>query len=84
MSSPDWSLYRLRVAADADPGVLARVLERFQNLNIVPRKVVAELATTGMLYVQIDVAGLSEATITLIASKLNQVPCIRDAHWSRG
>ncbi len=81
MSSPDWSLFRLRVAADADPGALARVLERFQNLNIVPRRVLAELATTGTLHIELDVAGLPEETVTLITAKLRQVPSILNAHW---
>jgi hypothetical protein len=83
MSSSDWPLFRLRVAADADPGALARVLERFQNLNIVPRRVVAELATTGTLHVQVDLAGLPEETVMLIAAKLGQVPCIVNVHWHR-
>ena len=44
MSTPDLScetsaLYRLRVTAEADLGALSRVLERFQNLNVVPRRV---------------------------------------------
>ncbi len=81
MSSSNWPLYRLRVAADADPGALARVLERFQNLNVVPRRVLAELATTGILHVQVDIAGLSEETVNLIAAKLSQVPCIQNVHW---
>lgn len=81
MSSPDWSLFRLRVAADADPGALARVLERFQNLNIVPCRVLAELATTGTLHIELDIAGLPEETVTLITAKLTQVPSILNAHW---
>ena len=31
------ALLRLRVTAEADLGALSRVLERFQNLNVVPR-----------------------------------------------
>ena len=81
MSSSDWPLYRLRVAADADPGALARIQERFQILNVVPRRVVAELATTGMLHVQVDVAGLSAEAVNRIASRLGQVPCIQNVHW---
>lgn len=50
----------LRVNADADPGALARVLTCFQTLNVVPRRVVAELGTTGTLYIRIDVTGLTE------------------------
>ena len=42
MSAQQFSLLRLRVVADADPGALGRVLEPFQNLNTLPRRVVAE------------------------------------------
>ena len=83
MSSPDWSLYRLRVAAEADPGALARVLERFQNLNVLPHRVVAELSISGTLHVQVDVSGLSESEINLICGKVGQVPCVLSAHWHR-
>ena len=82
-SPPDWSLFCLRVAAEPDPGALARVLGRFQNLNIVPNRVVAELSTTGTLHIRVDVAGLSESAIELIARKLGQVPCVLNAHWHR-
>ena len=81
MSSQECSLLRLRVVADADPGVLARVLESFQNLNVLPRRVIAELGTTGMFHVQVDIAGLSEDTLTLVAAKLGQVPSIVSAYW---
>jgi (p)ppGpp synthase/HD superfamily hydrolase len=83
MSSPEWSRFRLRVTTEADPGALARVLERFQNLNILPRRVVAELATTGALRIQIDVTGLSEDALSRIAAKLGQVPSVFDAYWHR-
>ena len=43
------ALLRLRVTAEADLGALSRVLERFQNLNIVPRRVVAEMGTGDVL-----------------------------------
>ncbi|TLY61715.1 MAG: hypothetical protein E6K49_00075 [Gammaproteobacteria bacterium] len=83
MSSQEFSLLRLRVVADADPGVLARVLERFQNLNVLPRRVVAELGTTGMFHIQVDIATVPENTLTLIAAKLGQVPSIMNAYWHR-
>ncbi len=73
----------LRVSADADPGALARVLSCFQTLNIVPRRVVAELGTTGMLYIRIDVTGLAERQLSLIAAKVGQVPCVGNAYWHR-
>jgi hypothetical protein len=83
MSSDDWALFYLRVTAETDPGALARVLERFQSLNIVPRKVTAEWATTEKLHVRVTLAGVPEDTLTLIAAKLAQVPCILNAYWHR-
>jgi hypothetical protein len=77
------SLLRLRVAADADPGALARVLERFQNLNIVPRRITAELGANGTLHIQVDIFGLTEERLTLIAAKIGQVPSIVNAYWHR-
>jgi hypothetical protein len=73
----------LRVSADADPGALARVLTSFQSLNIVPRRVIAELGTTGALYIRIDVTGLTEGHLTLITAKIGQVPCVGNAYWHR-
>jgi hypothetical protein len=76
-----WSLLRLRIVAEADPGALALVLERFQNLNVLPRRVVAESGIAGELYIQVDVAGLPEGLVDLIVAKLGQVPCILNAYW---
>lgn len=73
----------LRVSADADPGALSRVLSSFQTLNVVPRRVVAELGTSGTLYIRIDVTGLTEGHLTLIAAKIGQVPCVGNAYWHR-
>ncbi|HJS90066.1 MAG TPA: hypothetical protein VJ738_08905 [Steroidobacteraceae bacterium] len=73
----------LRVCAEADPGALARILTCFQNLNIVPRRVVAELGTAGALHVRIDVTGLTERHLSLIAAKVGQVPCVGNAYWHR-
>jgi hypothetical protein len=85
-SSHDWPVFHLRVSAEADPGALARVLERFQNLNIVPRKVSAEWATTGTtatLYVEVHITGLPEETVSKITAKLGQVPSVLNAYWHR-
>ena len=75
------ALYRLRVTAEADLGALSRVLERFQNLNVVPRRVVAEMGIGDVLYIQVDVSGLPEDRITLITAKLGQALSIREAYW---
>ena len=77
------AVLRLRVTAEADLGALARVLERFQNLNVVPRRVVAECATGGVLHIQVDVAGVTEERLSLITAKLGQALSVLDARWHR-
>jgi hypothetical protein len=77
------SLLRLRVVTEADPGAIARVLERFQNINVLPRRVVVEHGTNGAVHIQVDIAGLSEQMLTLIALKISQVPCVSHVHWHR-
>jgi hypothetical protein len=83
MCSPELSLWRLRVIADADPGALARVVERFQNLNVLPRRVVAEFGTDYTLHIQIDVFGLPEQHLVSIAAKISQATSICSAYWHR-
>jgi (p)ppGpp synthase/HD superfamily hydrolase len=83
MSSPDWPVLNLRVTAEPDPGALARVLERFQNQNVLPRKVTAEWTMTGNVHMEVQLAGMSEATLELITAKIAQVPCILTAYWYR-
>jgi len=75
------ALLRLRVTAEADLGALSRVLERFQNLNVVPRRVVAEMGSGDVLHIQVDIVGMAEERLSLITAKLNQSLSIRDAHW---
>ena len=81
VSPATYSLLRLRVTAEADPGAVARVLERFQNLNIVPRRVIAEFGTGDILHVQVDISGMDEEHLTCIAAKIAQVPCVLNAFW---
>ena len=83
MSATDLQVLHLRVAAEPDPSVLARVLARFHNLNVVPRRVLAEWASTGTLHVEVQVGGISEDMLNLIAMKLGQVPSILNAYWHR-
>jgi hypothetical protein len=83
MSSPEWPVFHLRVAAEPDSGALARVLERFQNLNIIPRRVAADWGTAGALQIEVEASGVTEETMRLIAAKLGQVPSILNAQWHR-
>ena len=81
MSSDEFNLLRLRVVADADPAAVARVLERFQNLNVVPRKILAELSLTGVFYVEVDISGITPDCMAVIAAKIGEAPCIHSARW---
>jgi hypothetical protein len=75
------SLRRLRVVAEADPGALARVLARFVNLNVMPRRVIAELGSPDKMYIQVDVCGLPERSVALIADKVRQDVHVINAYW---
>lgn len=81
--SPTAELLRLPVTANGDPSVLPRLLGLLQNQNVIPRVVLAEHATTGLLYLQIDVCGLAQARLDLIAAKMGQTPCVIHAYWHR-
>jgi hypothetical protein len=74
-------LVRLRVSAEADPGLVARLLGYFQNLNITPHRIVAEFATTDMMHIHIDLSGMSERRLTLLAAKVHQWVPVSNAHW---
>jgi hypothetical protein len=77
------SLLRLQVVAEADPGAIARIVERFQNLNFIPRRVVAEFGRDDKIYIQVDVCGMPEEQLALIAAKVGQAISIIQAHWHR-
>jgi hypothetical protein len=75
------SLLRLRVVADADPGAVARVLERFQNMNVVPRRVAAECATNEVMHIEVDVFGLTPTLMELVTAKIRESISVTRAHW---
>jgi hypothetical protein len=82
MDSPQpHSRRRLQVVADADPGTIARVVERFQNLNIVPRRVIAEFSSNDILHIEVEVCGVPDEQLRLIVGKILQAPCIVNAYW---
>ena len=81
--SETFTLLRLRVASEDDPGALARLLGYFQNVNVTPRRIQAQFLTTGLMHVQIDVCGMSEARLSLIAAKIGQHVPVVDASWHR-
>jgi hypothetical protein len=84
MDSPQvYSRRRLQVVADADPGAIARVVERFHNLNIIPRRVTAEFSSNDLLHIAVDVCGIPDEQLTLIAGKIRQATSIVNAYWHR-
>jgi len=80
-SSQPYSRRRLRVVADADPGAIAQVVERFQSLNIVPRQVIAECSSNDMLHIQVDVGGVPDEQLKLLVGKIRQGTSIVSAYW---
>jgi hypothetical protein len=59
-SHDSFPLLRLRVVADGDPGAIARVVERFQNLNIIPRRLSAKFSSNDLLHIEVDVCGVPD------------------------
>ena len=68
----------LRVVAEPDPG---RILGRLQNLNLTPRRVLAETTGSVRLYIGVDIVGVSECDLALIAVRVRQDPSVFDTHW---
>jgi hypothetical protein len=73
----------LRVTAEADPGALPRLLAYFQQLNVLPRRVTAEFGSDELLHVRIDIAGVAEAPLNVLAAKMGQIPTVLSAYWHR-
>ena len=74
---------RLQVVADADPGAIARVVERFQNLNIIPRRISAEFSSNDLLHIEVDVCGVADEQFVLIAAKIRQATSVVNVYWHR-
>ncbi len=74
-------LLRLRLSAEADAGLVARLLGLFQNQNICPHRIVAEFATTDLVHIHIDISGMSERKLTQIAAKVHQWTPVTHAYW---
>ena len=83
MSCLTVSLFRLRVVADTDPGAIARVMERFQNLNILPRRMLAEFGINETIHIEVDVCGIPEEQLKVIVAKIGSATNIVSAHWHR-
>lgn len=71
----------LRVTTDDHPCALGRVFGYFQNLNVVPRRVIAEFAINSVMHIHVDVTGLSEGRLSLICAKIRQSISTSNAYW---
>ena len=80
-SQQNFSFLRLRVVADADPGAIALVANSFRNLNVLPRRLLAEFGTNNIVHIEVDVFGLREDQLALIAAKIREAPSIVNAYW---
>jgi hypothetical protein len=63
---------RLRVVADPDPSAIALVADRFRNLNILRRRLLAQFGTDDRLHIEVDVCGMTKEQLSLIANKIAQ------------
>ena len=72
---------RLKVIAEADPGALARILQPFQILNVVPLRFESARIGADWLEVSVDVdAGeIAVDSFALIVAKLGQLPIVLTA-----
>jgi hypothetical protein len=52
-------------------------------LNVLPRRVIAEFATNDTLHIHVDVCGLLEEQMKLIATKIGQSLSVVNAYWYR-
>jgi hypothetical protein len=82
-SSTPLSRRRLQITADADPGAIARVVERLQQLNIVPRRMTAEFSSNDMLYIEVEVCGVPDEQLRLIIGKIRKATTTVNAYWYR-
>ena len=80
-SLPPSKLLRLYVATEADPSILPRLLGYFQNLNVTPRKVVAEFGARDLMHLTIDVCGLAEEPLSRIVGKIGQAVPVECVYW---
>jgi hypothetical protein len=71
------------VVADADSLAVICVVQRFHNLNVVPRRISAEFGTDDRLHIEVDVIGLTEEQLALVAGKIGEAPSIHQAYWHR-
>jgi hypothetical protein len=65
-SLPPLSRRRLKVVTDADPCAIAHVVERFQKLKFIPRRISAEFSSNDLLYIQVDVCAIPDEQLALI------------------
>jgi hypothetical protein len=82
-SHESFTLWRLRVVADADPSTIGRVIERLQNLNVVPRRISAQISNNHQLHIEVDVFGLSEEQILLVAAKIAETTTVHHMYRHR-
>lgn len=70
------AVYCFSVLAEADPGVMPRVLELFAKRGLVPARWVSDVtdARRGELAIDVQVAGLTRATGDHIAACLRGIP----------
>lgn len=72
---------RVKILAEADPGALARILQPFQILNVVPISFHAQRVGATYLEVTLELAPneVPSETARLVVAKLAQLPAVMAA-----
>lgn len=71
------------VTAELDPAALLRVLEPFRSINVIPRRTLAEIEPPALLRIRLEFTDLTARRLALIATRIQNAPCILDVTWCR-
>ena len=86
VSSRDPATLRYRMTADADPGLLPRVLQVFAKRCLVPEAIRAERLVSGLadgdhiLSVELQVPAMPQSTALHVAACLRETVGVRSVH----
>ena len=64
------------VRADAEPGVMPRVLELFAKRGLVPSLCLARLVGEGELMIEVEMPGLAQEAMDFLAASMRQIASV--------
>jgi hypothetical protein len=58
-------------------------IDPFRSTSSANQRISAEFASNDLLHIEVDVFGLSEEQLSLVAGKIGKAVSIHHAHWHR-